>query len=501
MRVKSLLFTALLAISIIVFIPVKSVYAQQAPTAIASQSGATTAGVMDTEISLIQGKIKLWTQTMTAAGLDVFGAFAIIGLVIAGAALLFNGVEFSKWLHELVQFVLVTGVFYWFLDKAPYIATMIVRSFIDLGKQAAVASGLPPLPGQYGVSGLLGEAVTVYQEAWGAFGAANGHSIILEIFHSLTLQGIWAGVEVLLLGLMVSVVLFFIAIELMMAWIQVYIVMYGGIFFLAFGGWTYTRDIAIGYLKTIVSKGAYLMGGLLIAALSVSLADQAVQAIGASAAGNALVGNLSVMTGAFLTNLIELGLMLVLMKRVPSMLGQLAFGGGSMLSHSTGGAMTTVASGVAAAAGAAFGGVAGAKVASGAVSAGFSGGPSAGGGGGTLGGGGPGMGGRSPPGPMISDAVLAAAGIRSASGAPARGAMRAAAIATHVVAAPLHVANAIEGNHRGFARTSTTGRAQSSSSEAPQVPQPASAPATADPPGQARAATAEDFGLPATPIT
>ena len=143
----------------------------------------------------------------------------------------------------------------------------------------------------------------------------------------------------LLISAVILVIMALIGVNMLLLLIGAWILAYAGIFFLGFGGSRWTSDIAVGYFKTVLSLAGQLLAMVLLIGIGRSFVDQyyAAMSVGLS------LKELAVM-------LIVALVLLLLVQRIPPMMGQLAFGGtsGSLGNFGTGTAMSAAAMGAAA---------------------------------------------------------------------------------------------------------------------------------------------------------
>ena len=376
----------------------------------------STAGALDNIVVGFEKQTSRWAASIEVTATHLFLDFAVIALVWMCMQLLFSTPDWGQFTKELMKFIFVSGFFYMLLRDGPSIATTIMQGFARLGDDA-VGTAIP-VGHSFGASALVAAAGDIWTTAFS----------ILANFSLLT-DPIGIFVMMLIVCLISSFICLLMAIEVMLAWIQAYAVMYAGVFFLGFGGGPWFRDIAIGYWKTIVSKGAFLLGVILSVRLflqySTSTLNQIEVAAKSAAAGGffslAYQAEQPILEGLLLKFLVQAVLCFLVLTRLPKMLAQLAFGGGSYQGHGMhGGAGVAAAAAVGAATGGAAGAISGAAKGVRGSLAGLGGGSS--GSGGSSGGGDSGSGGSSgggfrpagssggsSPGPMVSDQTIAAA--------------------------------------------------------------------------------------------
>ena len=413
---KTILVTLAAILGFAILVAPSPVYAQSSPVASRTTPGfsPSTAGALDDILVGFEKQTSRWSDSIEVAATHFFLDLAVISLVWMCMQLLFSTPDWGQFTKELMKFIFVTGLFYMLLRDGPSIATTIMQGFARLGGDAVGAA--VPVGHAFGASALIAAAGDIWTTAFS----------ILANFNILTDPlGIFA--MMLIVCVISSFICLLMAIEVMLAWIQAYAVMYGGVFFLGFGGGPWFRDIAVGYWKTIVSKGAFLFGVILSVGLFLQFATSTLLHIEHAAAKAAAGGFFSaasaaeqpILEGLLLKFLVQAVLCFLVLTRLPKMLAQLPYGGGSYQGHGVhGGAGVAAAAAVGAATGGAAGALSGAaKGLRGTVAGlgGGGGGGNSGGGGGDSGGGGgggfkpAGSGGGNGPGPMVSDEQIAAA--------------------------------------------------------------------------------------------
>ena len=90
----------------------------------------------------------------------------------------------------------------------------------------------------------------------------------------LTLFSIWdpiTGACALVLALLILVALCLISLNIILVTAQTWIIAYSGLIFLGFGAAEWTRDMSIGYYKTMLAFGLKLMVTLLLAGIGLDI--------------------------------------------------------------------------------------------------------------------------------------------------------------------------------------------------------------------------------------
>ena len=420
---KTILVTLVAILGFAILIAPTSAYAQSARTAATTTTpgfSPSTAGALDNILLGFEKQTSRWSASIEITATHLFLDFAVIALVWMCMQLLFSTPDWGNFTRELMKFIFVSGLFYMLLRDGPSIATTIMQGFAKIGGNAVGAA--IPVGSSYGASALVNAAGNIWATAFSLLANFNILTDPLGIFAMM-----------LIVCLISSFICLLMAIEVMLAWIQAYAVMYAGVFFLGFGGGPWFRDIAVGYWKTILSKGAFLLGVILSVGLFLQYATSTLAQIETTAKAAAAGGFFSmasaaeqpILEGLLLKFLVQAVLCFLVLTRLPKMLAQLAFGGGSEGGHGAhGGVGMAVGAAIGAATGGAAGAVSGAaKGLRGSVAGLGAGGGGGGGGGGSGGGGGGsgpgesagggfkpvGPGGGRSSGPIISDEVIAAA--------------------------------------------------------------------------------------------
>jgi len=202
---------------------------------------APTNGILNDVTQQFQTQTATWAGTMTGYATWLFWTLGTISLAWTGGTMILRRADVGEFFAEFIRFILFFGFFLWLLRNAPAIGTAILNSFITMG-----ASG-----SQTGVSNP--SAVM---------------DIGFQIFHKVMEQTtIWSPVDSFIGAVLAGIVLVSVAliaanmtILLCAAWI----LLYGGIFFLGFGGARWTSEIAIHYYKSLIGIGASLMAMILM---------------------------------------------------------------------------------------------------------------------------------------------------------------------------------------------------------------------------------------------
>jgi len=251
------------------------------------------ADVLDSVLTRYQAAASGWAGVITNAATWLFWSLATISLVWTGGMMALRKADLGDFFAEFIRFIMFTGFFWWLLLNGPNFASSIFSSMRQLGGNATgLGSALSP-SGVVDVGFAIFDKVIDQSSMWSPVNSAAGIIIAAVILVILAL----VGVNMLLL--------------LVSGWILAY----GGIFFLGFGGARWTSDMAIGYFKTVLGVAMQLFAMVLIVGIGKTFLDDYYSRMSAGIT----IKEMGVM-------LIVSIVLLYLVNRVPSMLGGIATG-------------------------------------------------------------------------------------------------------------------------------------------------------------------------------
>ena len=155
-------------------------------------------------------------------------AFGLIRMILNGESNL--GTAFSL----VARWILYTGIFVWIMNND--VPQTIINSFISIGGKINGTADIAP-------DDIMSAGIRIYgnivEQSWNA--------------------GWGDFVGIIFLGLIILVAIALIAGLFALALINMHLVICGGAVLLGFGGFIYTRDIALSYIKYAISVGVKLM--------------------------------------------------------------------------------------------------------------------------------------------------------------------------------------------------------------------------------------------------
>ncbi|CBA16067.1 putative conjugal transfer protein [Xanthomonas albilineans GPE PC73] len=200
------------------------------------------ADVVDSVMGKYQAAASAWGSVMVSYASWLFWGLALISMVWTFGMLALKNGGIQEALAEIVRFFAVLGFFWWILSNGSEIADSIVKSMWMIGAKA-IGQSTDFTPG-----GIV----------------QIGYDIFTK---TLDQSSVWSptdSVVGLLMALVVMTVLVIVGVNLLLVFVSAWIMIYGGVFFLGFGGARWTSDIAISYYKHVLAIGAEMMVMLLL---------------------------------------------------------------------------------------------------------------------------------------------------------------------------------------------------------------------------------------------
>lgn len=236
-----------------------------------------------------------WSQTLLSYARYLFWSLALISMVWTYGLMSLRRADIQEFMAETVRFLVVVGFFYWILDNGPAIASAIIDSMRQLAAQASgIDTHISP-----------SDIIDV------------GFDIVSKAIDNSSLWSPAATTVGLIVAGVILVVLALVSINMLIILITAWILTYGGIILLGFGGGRWTCDIAIQYYKTVLGIALQAFAMILIIGIGKSFVDQYYAAM----AKDILLKEMFVM-------LVVAILLLILINKIPPVLANIVSGGG-----------------------------------------------------------------------------------------------------------------------------------------------------------------------------
>ena len=182
---------------------------------------------------------------------SLFVALATLSLALGLGKMILSGESnIGSVAAHVAKWIIYVGVFFWIMSSsgvASFLPKLIVNSFMEAGKSIA---GQEVAPDDLLVAGIRLYGTMVergWNAGWGDF------------------------IGIMLIGIVILVVIAMLAGTMAVALIEMHLVICGGAILVGFGGFEYTRDIALSYLRYSVSIGVKLLMIMIVYALANAL--------------------------------------------------------------------------------------------------------------------------------------------------------------------------------------------------------------------------------------
>jgi type IV secretion system protein TrbL len=251
---------------------------------------------LDQITSLYLNCARQWEATLGRYALSLFWLLAAIEFAWSAIRLALRSADLGEWLGELINQIVFIGLFLALLTNATAWTGAIVESFRAAGAEALRANGV--------AAGIAPSDIF-----------DTGVNIATKMLEALSVRAPVQSLFVVLAALVILGGFALIAAAIILALVESYVVLSGGVLLMGFGGSRWTKDFAVRTLVYAVSVGAKLFILQLIAGLGAQIVGSwaslpEAQSVLAPAAATA---NILVIVGSTLV-------LWVLVKTVPEMI-------------------------------------------------------------------------------------------------------------------------------------------------------------------------------------
>lgn len=215
-------------------------------------TAAHAQNVMDTITNNFKTAAQGWEAPLQAIAIGTFGTLALIQFGWAMIRLALRQPDFSEVAAELVQQFVYIGLFLWLLTTSTIWGPAIIASFRQAG---GVASGLTVMsPGD-----VFNSGVDIAAAVWAS----------ITLFQGVTHFGQSVGIALaafIILGAMA-----WICATMILVLVQSYFLASTAVLFMAFGGTTFTREIALAGVRQTFACGAKLFALQLVVSVGMAM--------------------------------------------------------------------------------------------------------------------------------------------------------------------------------------------------------------------------------------
>lgn len=211
-----------------------------------------SSGLLDTLLDKFQQVASTWSLVIGDYANWLFWGLVLISMVWTFGMLAMQGEGLISALAEIVRFFAVIGFFYYLLINGPAISQSIINSMRQLAANAlGTSTGISP-------SSIVDMAFVILTKV------SSAASIWSPMISTIMIT----------VAIIVLVVMALIAINMLIMLVSAWVLCYAGVILLGFGGSKWTSDIAINYLRTVLSIGIQLFTMTLIIGIGQSFIDQ-----------------------------------------------------------------------------------------------------------------------------------------------------------------------------------------------------------------------------------
>ena len=252
-----------------------------ASAAFSAQQQAISGGAaLDAISSKFTNAVQQWMPVIKGHASTLFWILAACAAAWTFAVLVMRQADLADLIGAVVRFVFITSFFWWILQHGDGFARTILQSTAQLAGESSAMNGLD----------------------YGAF-ATIGLQILIQTAQHVSIFQPVVGTCAIMLAILILIAVGLITVNILLVVVESYVVVYAGLIFLAFGAMEWSREMSIGYYKTILAYGIKLMATLLLAGIGLSIL-QGIQAQAGQGWGSDMM-NLGV---ALITSAIVLGI-------------------------------------------------------------------------------------------------------------------------------------------------------------------------------------------------
>ncbi len=195
---------------------------------------SANAKILDTVVSQYNTAAKGWEPVLKQAATRLFLILCVISLVFnAGSGFIKGGMGLGDFFAEFIRFGISMGFYFWLLNNGPEMAKSLIDSMTMLGQSASSTYMVKLTP-----SDICTQGFGLIYDAVAEFGNSDYAT----------------GVMVIVLALMIAIAFAVIAAQMVVLLCSSWILIYGGVFYLGFGGGSWTNEIAKNYFKTVLAQ-------------------------------------------------------------------------------------------------------------------------------------------------------------------------------------------------------------------------------------------------------
>nr|BCU00373.1 P-type conjugative transfer protein TrbL [uncultured bacterium] len=218
----------------------------------AQAATATSAGLLDDILDRFEKVASTWGASMVSYATWLFWGLVLISMVWTYGMMVLRKADIGEFFAETMRFLATTGFFWWILKNGPAISTAIIDTLRQISAKAT------------GLGNTLSPSSIV----------DIGFDIAGKVVDN---SSVWSPVNSgvgIIIAAVILVVLALVGVNMLLLLVSGWLLAYGAVFLLGFGGGRWTSDIAIAYYKTVLGIAVQLFAMILIVGVGKSFIDQ-----------------------------------------------------------------------------------------------------------------------------------------------------------------------------------------------------------------------------------
>lgn len=219
--------------------------------AVDAHAAIDNAGVFDSVLDRYQAAASGWAGVITTAATWLFWTLVVISMVWTFGMMALRKADIGEFFAEFVRFTIFTGFFWWALTNGPNFALSIYASLRQLaGNATGLGNALSP-------SGIVDVGFAIFDKV-------------------MDQSSVWSPVDSMagiLMAVAILVILALVGVNMLLLLASGWVLAYGGVFFLGFGGSRWTSDMAINYYKVVLGVAAQLFAMVLLVGIGKTFLD------------------------------------------------------------------------------------------------------------------------------------------------------------------------------------------------------------------------------------
>nr|AFR44387.1 mating pair formation protein [uncultured bacterium] len=219
--------------------------------AVDAHAAIDNAGVFDSVLDRYQAAASGWAGVITTAATWLFWTLVVISMVWTFGMMALRKADIGEFFAEFVRFTIFTGFFWWALTNGPNFASSIYASLRQLaGNATGLGNALSP-------SDIVDVGFAIFDKV-------------------MDQSSVWSPVDSMagiLMAVAILVILALVGVNMLLLLASGWVLAYGGVFFLGFGGSRWTSDMAINYYKVVLGVAAQLFAMVLLVGIGKTFLD------------------------------------------------------------------------------------------------------------------------------------------------------------------------------------------------------------------------------------